>query len=157
MSERANSLAQQLEHANRDLIHTIEGLSDTQWRAKTPGDGRSVGVVAHHVATSHKSVAGLVGAIAHGKAVPTITMEMIHDGNAKHADQFANCTKAETLALLRQNGAAAVATVRGLDDTGLDRTVSFPMGTMTAAQVVERVLIGHANDHHGTIRRAVGG
>src|SRR5215470_5373829 len=156
MSERAHNLAQQLEHANRDLIHTVEALSEAQWRAKTPGDGRSVGVVAHHVATSHKSVAGLVGAIAHGKAVPTITMEMIHDGNAKHADQFANCTKAETLALLRQNGAAAVAMVRGLNETELERTVNFPMGTLTAAQVVEKVLIGHANDHHGTIRRAIG-
>jgi uncharacterized damage-inducible protein DinB len=156
MSERAKNLAQQLEHANRDLIHTIEGLSDGQWRAKTPDDGRSVGVVAHHVATSHKSVAGLVGAIAHGKAVPTITMEMIHEGNATHATQFANCTKAETLALLRQNGAAAVATVQGLGETELERTVTFPMGTMTAAQVVERILIGHANGHHATIRRAIG-
>ena len=155
MSERASHLAHTLEQANRDLIHTIEGLSDAQWRAKTPGDGRGVGVVAHHVATSHKSVASLVGAIAHGKTVPTITMDMIHEGNAAHATQFANCTKAETLALLRQNGAAAVATVRGLSETELDRTVTFPMGTMTAAQVVERVLIGHTNDHHGTIRRAL--
>jgi Mycothiol maleylpyruvate isomerase N-terminal domain len=105
MSERARNLAQQLEQANQSLIATVEGLSDTQWRAKTPGDGRSVGVVAHHVATSHKSVAGLVGAIAHGHAVPTITMEMVHEGNAAHATQHANCTKAETLALLRQNGA----------------------------------------------------
>jgi uncharacterized damage-inducible protein DinB len=156
MSERARNLAEQLEQANRALITTIEGLSDAQWRAKTPGDGRSVGVVAHHVATSHKSVAGLVGAIAHGKAVPTITMDMIHEGNATHATQFANCTRAETLALLRQNGAAAVATIHGLGETELDRTVTFPMGTLTAAQVIERVLIGHANDHHGTIRRAVG-
>ena len=156
MSERAGNLAHQLEQANHALITTVEGLSDAQWRAKTPGDGRSVGVVAHHVAVSHKSVAGLVGAIAHGHHVPTITMEMIHEGNATHAAQYANCTKTETLALLRQNGAAAVATVRGLGETELDRTVAFPMGTMTAAQVVERVLIGHANDHHGTIRKAIG-
>ena len=156
MSERARILAEQLEQANRDLIHTVEGLSDTQWRAKTPGDGRTVGVVAHHVAASHKSVAGLVGAIAHGQVVPTITMEMIHEGNATHATQHANCTKAETVALLRQNGAAAVATVRGLSETELDRTATFPMGTMTAAQVIERILTGHANDHHGTIRRAIG-
>jgi DinB family protein len=156
MSERARILAEQLEQANRDLIHTVEGLSDTQWRAKTPGDGRTVGVVAHHVAASHKSVVGLVGAIAHGQAVPTITMEMIHEGNATHATQHANCTKAETVALLRQNGAAAVATVRGLSETELDRTATFPMGTMTAAQVIERILTGHANDHHGTIRRAIG-
>ena len=155
MSERARTLAHELEQANQALITTIEGLSDAQWRAKTPGDGRSVGVLAHHVASSHKSVAGLVGAIAHDQKVPTITMEMIHEGNAAHATQFANATKAETLALLRQNGAAAVASVRGLGDTELERTVTFPMGTMTAAQVVERVLIGHANDHHGTIRKAL--
>ena len=107
------------------------------------------------MAASHKAVAGLVEAIAHGQPVPTITMDMIHEGNAAHAAQHANCTKAETLALLRQNGAAAVATVRGLGDTELDRTVTFPMGTLTAAQVVERVLIGHADDHHGTIRKAI--
>jgi uncharacterized damage-inducible protein DinB len=156
MSERARSLAQNLEQANKELIATIEGLSDAQWHAKTPGDGRSVGVVAHHVASSHKTVAGLAGAIAHGQPVPTITMEMINEGNAAHASQHANCTKAETLALLRQNGAAAVATVRGFSDAELDRTVAFPMGTLTVAQVVERVLTGHAQDHHGTIRRALG-
>jgi hypothetical protein len=155
MSERARTLAQQLEQANHELIKTIEGLSDAQWHAKTPGDGRSVGVVAHHVATSHKSVAGLASAIAHGQTVPNITMDMIHQGNAAHAAQHANCTKAETLALLRQNGGAAVATVRGFSDAELDRTVNFPMGTMTVAQVVERVLTGHAEDHHGTIRRAL--
>jgi hypothetical protein len=27
---------------------------------------------------------------------------------------------------------------------------------MTAAQLIERVLIGHVHDHHGSIRRAVG-
>ncbi|MFI5008499.1 MAG: DinB family protein [Solirubrobacterales bacterium] len=155
MSERARTLAQQLEQANHDLIATIEGLSDAQWHAKTPGDGRSVGVVAHHVATSHKTVAGLAGAIAHGQAVPNITMDMIHHGNAAHAAQHAHCTKAETLALLRQNGAAAVASVRAFGDAELDRTAALPMGTVSVAQVVERVLTGHAVDHHSTIRRAL--
>jgi uncharacterized damage-inducible protein DinB len=156
MSERARTLAHQLEQANHALIATIEGLTDAQWHAKTPGDGRSVGVVAHHVATSHKTVAGLATAIAHGQTVPPITMDMIHQGNAAHAAQHASCTKAETLALLRQNGAAAVATVRGFGDAELDRTVTFPMGEMSVAQVVERVLTGHAQDHHGTIKKALG-
>lgn len=155
MSERARTLARQLEHANHELAATIEGLSDAQWHAKTPGDTRSVGVVAHHVATSHKMVAGLVEAIAHGQPVPPITMDMVHQGNAAHAAQYAHCTKAETLALLRQNGAAAVATVRGLGDAELDRSVTFPLGTMSAAQVIERILIGHVHDHHGSIRRAL--
>jgi uncharacterized damage-inducible protein DinB len=156
MSERARTLAQQLEQANHDLIGTIEGLSDAQWHAKTPGDGRSVGVVAHHVAESHKTVSGLAKAVATEQPVPNITMDMIHQGNASHAAQHANCTKAETLALLRQNGAAAVATVRAFGDAELDRTVALPMGTLSVAQLVERVLTGHAQDHHGTIRKAVG-
>jgi hypothetical protein len=100
-------------------------------------------------------VAGLATAIAHGQPVPPITMEMIHHGNAAHAAEHANCTKAETLALLRQNGAAAVATVRGFGDAELDKTVAFPMGTMSVAQVVERILTGHAQDHHGTIKKAI--
>lgn len=156
MSEHARNLAQQLEQANQALIATVEGLSDAQWRAKTPDDGRTVGVVAHHVASSHKQVAGLVGAIAHGQPVPTITMDMVHQGNAAHAAQHANSTKAETLALLRQNGAAAVATVRGLGEAELGRTATFPMGAMSVAQVVERVLIGHAQGHHGSIKKAIG-
>jgi hypothetical protein len=81
-------------------------------------------------------------------------MDMINKGNAEHAVQFANATKGETLALLRQNGAAAAATVRGLGDTHLDR-VGGSMG-MTAAQVIERILIGHVVDHHGSIRKAIG-
>ena len=93
MSERARTLAHQLEQANHALIATIEGLSDAQWHAKTPGDGRSVGVVAHHVATSHKTVAGLATAIAHGQPVPPITMDMIHQGNAAHAAQHATAPR----------------------------------------------------------------
>ena len=156
MSERARHLAQQFEQANHALIATVDRLSDDQWRAKTPGDGRSVGVVAHHVAEGHKGIAGLAGAIAHGQPVPPLTMDMIHQGNATHAAQHAHCTKAETLALLRQNGAAAAATVRGLGETELDRTATLPLGTMSASQVIERILIGHVHDHHGSIQKAIG-
>jgi DinB family protein len=156
MSERARHLAQQFEQANHALIATVDRLSDDQWRAKTPGDGRSVGVVAHHVAEGHKGIAGLAGAIAHGQPVPPLTMDMIHRGNATHAVQHAHCTKAETLALLRQNGAAAAATVRGLGEAELDRAATLPLGTMSASQVIERILIGHVHDHHGSIQKAIG-
>lgn len=153
MSERARSLAERFEQANRELIHTVEGLSDAQWRTKTTGEGWSVAVVAHHVAGGHQGIAGFVARIAHGEPV-SLDMDMINKGNAEHAIQHANATKAETLALLRQNGAAAAATVRGLGDTELDR-VGGSMG-MTAAQVIERILIGHVHDHHGSIRKAIG-
>jgi uncharacterized protein (TIGR03083 family) len=153
MSERARTLAERFEHANREMIRTVEGLSDAQWRTKTAGEGWSVGVVAHHVAGGHQGIAGFVTKIAHGEPAE-LDMDMINKGNAEHAVQFANATKAETLALLRQNGAAAAATVRALEDTQLDR-VGGSM-RMTAAQAIERVLIGHVVDHHGSIRKAIG-
>ena len=153
MSERARTLAEGFEQANRELIQTVEGLSDAQWRTKTTSEGWSVGVVAHHVAGGHQGIAGIVKKIAHSEPF-TFDMDMIHKGNAEHAVQHANTTKAETLALLRQNGAAAAATVRGLGDTQLDR-VGGSMG-MTAVQVIERILIGHVRDHHGSIRKAIG-
>jgi uncharacterized damage-inducible protein DinB len=151
MSERARNLAQQFEQANHELIATVEGLSDHQWRTETPGDGRTVGVVAHHVAGGHAGIAGLVQRIANGESFP---MPNIDKMNAEHAVQYANATKAETLALLRQNGAASAAMVRGLGDAQLDR-VGGSMG-MSAAQAIERILIGHVNDHHGSIRKAIG-
>jgi uncharacterized protein (TIGR03083 family) len=151
MSERARSLADRFEEANRELIQTVERLSDAQWKTKTAGEGWSVGVVAHHVAGGHAGISGLVQRIVNGEPIPPFDLDKL---NAEHAIQFANATKAETLALLRQNGAAAAATVRGLGDAQLDRVGGF-MG-MTAAQLIERVLIGHVHDHHGSIRRAVG-
>ena len=96
-------------------------------------------------------ISGLVQKIASGESFP---MPNIDKMNAEHAVQYANATKAETLALLRQNGAAAAAMVRGLGDAQLDR-VGGSMG-MSAAQAIERVLIGHVNDHHNSIRKAIG-
>ena len=79
--------------------------------------------------------------------------------NVKHAQEHANCTKAETVALHKKNAAAAATIVRGLDDAQLDRTgtVLAGMPAMSAAQFVERALIGHIDEHIGSIRDTVGG
>jgi uncharacterized protein (TIGR03083 family) len=154
MSQRARTLAERFEQANRELIETVERLSEDQWKTKTAAEGWSVGVVAHHVAAGHAGIAGLVQQIASGEPVPPMSMEMFDKANAEHAIQHANTTRPETLALLRQNGAAAAATVRGLGDAELGR-VGGSMG-MSAARIIDRVLIGHVHDHHGSIRQAIG-
>jgi uncharacterized damage-inducible protein DinB len=153
MSERARSLADEFERANNELIGTVEGISDGNWRAKTAVEGWTVGVVAHHVAEGHKAIAALVHRIATGQPV-ALDMAALDRANAEHARQHANCTKPETLALLRQHGAKAAETVRDLSDAQLDR-VGGSMG-MTAAQVIERILIGHVREHRGSIRAALG-
>ncbi len=78
-------------------------------------------------------------------------------GGLRASEQYANCTKQETLALLRKNAATAAGTVRGLSDEQLDRSAPVLGGPpMTAQQMVERVLIGHVQEHHGSIRATVG-
>jgi uncharacterized damage-inducible protein DinB len=156
MSERARSYADRLEQANRELIATVERLSDGEWRTPTAGEGWSAGVVAHHVAENHHTLIGLVQLIADGRSLPSLTWETIHRGNAEHARKHAETTKGETLDLLRRDGAAAAAAVRGLTDAQLDRSASVLGGTMTAAQAIERVLIGHVAQHHESIKGVVG-
>ena len=85
-------------------------------------------------------------------------MDMLNEGNAKHAKEFANCTKDETLALHKKGAAAAAAAVRGLSDAELDRsaTVLAGMPAMTRATDVEGILIDHVDDHLGSIRKTIG-
>ena len=158
MGQRATTLADRFEQANQEMIATVDRCSDAQWRVTTSGEQWSVAVVAHHVAEAHKYIAGLVHQIAAGQPLPPMTMDMIHQGNAEHAKQHADTTKAETLGLLRGNAAAAAAAVRGLSDEQLDRAAPLLGGQpMSAQQVIENILIGHVKGHLGSIQTATGG
>jgi len=156
MTTRAETLATRFEQANNDVIRTVEGLTDAQWHTKTGEEGWTVGVVAHHIADAHGKVVGLAEMVAHGKPVPPLTMEVIHQGNAAHAQAHAHTSKADTLALLRKNGAAAARTVRGLADDQLRRTAPVIGNSMSAEPVIEGILIGHRQGHLASIRKTIG-
>ncbi len=157
MGARAEGLAGKFDQACREFNTVVEKLSDAEWKTVTAGEKWSVGVVAHHVAGAHAAISGIVNLIGKGQPLPGLTMEMIHENNAKHAKEHANATKAETLALLRENAAKAASTVRGLSDAELDRSAKLLGGQpMTAAQAIEGILINHVNEHLGSIRAAIG-
>ena len=156
MSERAQALANRFEETNRELISTVEKCSDAEWRTKCAGETWSVGVVAHHVAESHAAIARIIQMIAAGQQLPNVTTEAIDQRNVQHAQQHANCTKSETLDLLRNNGASAAAAVRGLSDEQLQRSGTLRAGPMSAEQVIEAILIGHGKGHLSSIRAAIG-
>ena len=158
MSARAEALAKRFEGRAAELGHTIERLTDADWKKVTSAEKWSVGVTAHHVAGGHEAIAGIVKAVAGGQSMPPLTMKMLDEMNAKHAVEHANCTKAEALALNRTGAVAAAAMVRGLSDAALDRsgTVLTGMPAMTAQQFIEGVLIGHIDEHLATIRAVVG-
>jgi hypothetical protein len=158
MSGRAADLASKLESANAAVIAAVERCSNEQLGKTCEGEGWPVTVAAHHVATTHASVAGLVQLIANGQPLPAVTMDMIDAANADHAKNFANVSREETLAALRTEGRAAVEMVRGLSDEQLDRTapMAFAGGAeWSAADVIERVLIGHPVQHGASIQAAL--
>ena len=79
-------------------------------------------------------------------------------GNAKHAQEFANCTKAETIALHKKNAAEAAAIVRGLSDAELDNkgVVLQGMPPMSVGDLAGGLMCGHIDEHLNSIRTAVG-
>ncbi|HEY7250170.1 MAG TPA: DinB family protein [Methylomirabilota bacterium] len=159
MGARAESLAKQYEAKAAEMTATINRLSDIDWKKTTAAEQWSVGVTAHHVAGAHEPIAGIAKTVASGQSIPNFTMAMLNEMNAKHAKDFAGCSKAETLALHQKGVTAAAAIVRGFSDAELDAsgTVMAGMPPMTAQQVVESILINHINDHMGSIRKTVGG
>ena len=158
MATRAEELAKKFDESCREMNRVVEGLSDADWKKVTSAEKWPVGVVAHHVALAHAGISGLVQLVAKGQPLPGLTMDMIHANNATHAKEQANVTKAETVALLKENGGKASGIVRGLSDDELDRSASLLVGTpvVTAAQAVEGVLINHVHEHLGSIRATTG-
>ena len=112
MGARSEALAKAYEAKVDELTAAIENCSDADWKKTTAAEKWAVGVMAHHVAGSHEGISGLIKAMASGQQMPAITMAMIDEGNAKHAKDFANVTKAETLALAHPHP----------DDDGPDRS-----------------------------------
>ncbi len=145
MGARAEAMAGKFDERYRELSKLVEGLSEADWKKVTSAEKWPVGVVAHHLAMAYGSV-------------PPRTMEMVHENNAKHAKEHANAGKAETLTLLKANGVKVAGVVRGLGDAELDRSapVLTGMPPFTTAQVIERILINHTDEHMGSIKATIG-
>ena len=154
MGERAEALAAKFEKVNQELIDVIEECSDERWRSACAGEGWSVGVTAHHVAVDTPLLAEMVRAIASGQSFPPLTAEGPDKANAQHAQQHADCTKQETLDLLRREVPIAASVVRGLSDEQLGRTAEVLAGAphLRAEHVIQGFLIHHVSEHLGSIR-----
>ena len=158
MGERAEGLAKKFESKASELSSVLEKLSDADWKKVTSAEKWPVGVTAHHVAGAHEPIAGMVKTVASGQALPPFTMAQLDEMNAKHAKDFAGCTKAETLALHKKGAADAAKTVRGLSDAELEKsgTLLTGMSPMSVHQIIEGVLINHVQEHLDSIRNTVG-
>ncbi len=158
MSERATALAERFEQICADVVATVERCSDANWERRCTGEGWSVSVVAHHIASAMGPAHSFVETIARGDSLPPVTSEMLDEGNAKHAEA-GSYSRAETLSLLREQGQAIAANLRRLTDEQLDRTGAMPLTggqPMSAATMTELGLIGHPTGHLASIKSALG-
>ena len=158
MGAKSEVIAKKFEGKAQEAIATLKKLSDADWKKMTKAEKWSVGVTAHHLAGALDAVAGIVTALASGKFRSDFTRARLDEMNTAHAKEHANCSRAETIALLEKGAAAAVAVVRGLSDDQLAKsgTVFADAPPMSVEQLVGRGLIDHIDEHFGSIRKTVG-
>jgi hypothetical protein len=158
---RSDQYAQQFEAAQDEFIRLVESLNDEQWRfvgrnfpqrINEEDEGRPVGVIAHHVATNGDYITERIQTMLAGGPLAPINIREI---NAEHARSHAGVTKDEVLRLLSSSKGRIASAVRGIPDDQLDIERSTPAGPMSAAQRIERVLIGHMKQHQGSIEAAI--
>ncbi len=151
---RAERYATQFAAIDEEIRAMIAGCSDADWRQACVDDGRTVGVVTHHIATVEGTIAESFRALSAGEqASPRLSAEDIDRMNAQHAEEFATVGKAQTLDLLRANGAAVTDAIAALDDAQLEQFAGvFGGHELRVAQVVELALLGHFQGHLADIR-----
>ncbi len=158
MGAKSEALAEQFEGKVQEVIATLRKLSDADWKKITEAEKWSVGVTAHHLAGSLGAVAGIVSGLASGQFRGHFTRAKLDEMNTAHAKEHANCSRSETIGLLKKGAAAAATVLRGLSDNQLARTgtVFADVPPMTVEQLVTGGLIDHINEHFGSIRKTVG-
>lgn len=159
---RSADFADRFETAQDEFILLIESLDDERWkrvgknypqRYNDEDEGRTVGVIAHHVATSAPFILERIQLVVAGKPLPP-PGDFRHL-NAAHATEQADVSRDEVLRVLRETKGPIAAAVRAIPDSQLDETRETPWGLMSVAQRLERVLIGHLKTHQGSIEAAL--
>ena len=156
---RANQLAAQFAAVNDEILDAIANATPEQWQRVTESEHWPAGVVAHHVAEVERFFTGVIAGFSDDEAAPVeLRGADVEVNNARHAAEFANVGRAETLAALRANGAALAGRIRDLDDDQLARvSVVFDGQELTAEQIVRSAVIAHFQEHLGSLRQALAG
>jgi hypothetical protein len=157
---RAHALAERLEQGARALEAFASSLSETEWQARIPKDGRKIGVVVHHVATMYPLEIQLAQVLASGQPVVGVTWDDVHKLNAGHAAEQDAVTKEAALNLLQRNSAAAASAIRALSDQQLDQAAPLSLNSdapLTCQFMLEDHAVRHSYHHLAAIRAALKG
>ena len=158
MSQRSDALADRLEQGARALATFASALTDEEWNARVPKDGRKIGVTVHHVATMYPLEIQLAQTLAGGQPVVGVTWDAVNEINARHAAEHDAVTKEAALDLLRRNSTAAAAAIRALSDQELDRAAPVSLNSdapLTCQFMLEDHAVRHSFHHLDRLRRAL--
>jgi hypothetical protein len=159
MHNRSGALAARLEAGAKALTAFAATLSEAEWQARVPHDGRKIGVVVHHVASVYPIEIHLAQLLASGKPIDSVTWDAVHAMNRDHAKENDSVTKGATLALLADNSAAATAAIRAFSDAELDRAAPVSLNSdapLTCQFMLEDHAVRHSYHHLARIRAALG-
>jgi hypothetical protein len=159
MGQRAQALANRIEQGADALAAFARTLSDAEWRTKVGKDGRTVGVIVHHVANMYPIEVDLAQKLAAGGPIAGVTWDAVHKINADHARQYGDVQRAEALDLLQRNSRSAAAAVRGISDEALDRAAPVSLASdapLTCQFFIEDHALRHSFHHLAGIRAALG-
>ena len=158
MSTRSEALARRIEEGATQLAAFSRSLSDAQWNTIVRPDGRTVGVIVHHVANMYHVEIQLASQIAEGRAVEGITWDHVAQINATHAREHAHVTRIEAVTHLQNESLAAANAVRTFTDEQLDRAAAVSLNSgapLTAQFFIEDHALRHSWHHLARIRHAL--
>ena len=122
------------------------------------GDGRTIGVVIHHVASVYPVEVELAQTIGKGNSITEVTKEAIDKMNAEHANENKKVDRQKTLDLLRTNSENAANTIREFTDEELDNSAPVSLyydAPLTAQFFIEDHALRHSFHHLGKIKASL--
>ena len=155
---RADGLADRLEQGARALTAFAQNLTDVQWQTRVPKDGRTIGVIVHHVASVYPLEIELARKLAAGQSITGVTMQHVAAMNATHAKENSAITKEAALDLLARNSNAAAAAIRMFSDEALAQAAPVSLygdAPLTCQFLLEDHAVRHSYHHLSLITRAL--
>ena len=155
-NQLANALADRLEQGAQALIAFASGLTDAEWRTPYPKDGRTVGIIVHHVGSVYPVEIQLAQVLAGGQAIKDVTSADIDAMNAKHSADNQSVTKEAAIELIRRNSAEAAVAIRALSDEQLTKAAPVSLygdAPLTCQFFLEDHAVRHSYHHLARLKR----
>ena len=157
MRQRAKDIANKIKMFNEEVIAFVDNLNEEEWAKTCEWEEWPVGATVYHMGAGHFAISDMAKMIINGEDLPPLTMDQINAMSKKQALDHVDCTKADALKALRENGAKMVEFTVGLSDDELDRKSSMPAfeGEVTTEQLIRFVIFDSAVQHFESIKAAV--